>query len=319
MLSRQWCLPCLIASIFVSMTGAVAASDTETRAREHPAAPRTPLIHCGPDVDGWYVCQSENFRIRHRLSLELAQRVAEAAEHARDKAQRLWLGKDLAPWRPRCEIRVHPDGQTYCRETGVSPASRGHSRFVVEEGRVVSRAIELRADDAEMLTAILPHEVTHAVIAGLAGDRPVPRWADEGMAILAEPSSSTDAYQRKLLAAADRVFDFKELMEMDYPQSSRVDLFYAESASLVQFLTRQKDGARFTVFVRDYMRLGCRTALDMDYGFHDLQDLRDRWREATFAKHASAGSSTVMAPSGSAGNASLSQSGERERVAGPRP
>jgi hypothetical protein len=298
------------------MTGSAAASDQEARRGGH--VPATALIHCGPDVDGWYVCTSDNFRIRHRLSLELAEKVAEAAEKARDKAQQRWLANAPAPWRPRCEICIHPDSQAYWRATGVSPASRGHSRFVVEEGRVVSRVIELRADDSEMLTAILPHEVTHAVIAGLAGDRPVPRWADEGMAILAEPAKSTDTYQTKLLAAGDRVFDLKELMEMDYPRANRVDLFYAESASLVQFLTRQKDGARFTTFVRDCMRLGCRTALDVDYGFHDLDDLRDRWREATFAKHSIAGSPTAMAAPGSASNGP-SQSNEREKVAGPHP
>jgi hypothetical protein len=139
------------------------------------------------------------------------------------------------------------------------------------------------------------------------------------MAILAEPSSSTDAYQMKLLASESRVFDLKELMEMDYPVANRVDLFYAESASLVRFLARQKDGIRFTAFVKDCMRLGCRSALDMDYGFRDLNDLRDHWKEATFVRHPGGSSSTAMASPGSVINALLSLPNERERIAGPRP
>jgi hypothetical protein len=318
MLSRQWRLPCLIArSILLFWTSVAAASEPQTEA--HTATVRTPLIHCGPDVDGWYVSTSDNFRIRHQLSVKFAEGVAEAAEKARGKAQELWLGNALAPWRPRCEIRIHLDGQAYWRETGVLPASRGHSRFVIEEGRVLCRSIELRADDSEMLSAILPHEVTHAVIAGLGGDRPVPRWADEGMAILAEPAKSTDAYRVKLLAAGDHIFALKELMEMDYPVSSQAEVFYAQSASLVRFLARQKDGAQFTTFLRDCMRLGCRTALDMDYGYRDLDQLRDRWRAATFAKHSSAGSSTSMGVPGSASNALFSLSNMPERVAGPHP
>jgi hypothetical protein len=139
------------------------------------------------------------------------------------------------------------------------------------------------------------------------------------MAILAEPSSSTDAYQLKLLAAADRVFDLKELMEMDYPGASRADLFYAESASLVRYLAGKKDGLRFTSFVRDCMRLGCRSALNTDYGFHDVDDLRDHWKEATFAKHPGASSSPAMASPGSVSNALFTLPNERERIAGPRP
>jgi hypothetical protein len=146
----------------------------------------------------------------------------------------------------------------------------------------------------------------------------VPRWADEGMAILAEPSKSTDTYQMKLLAAADRCFDLKDLMEMDYPVSGRVDLFYAESASLVRFLASQKDGARFTAFIRDCMRLGCQTALDQDYGLHSLDDLRTRWRNATFAGISTVGASTALQSPGSAINASPSHPDDPERVAGPR-
>jgi hypothetical protein len=123
----------------------------------------------------------------------------------------------------------------------------------------------------------------------------------------------------KLLASENRVFDLKELMEMDYPGASRVDLFYAESASLVRFLARLKDGMRFTAFVKDCMRLGCRSALGTDYGFHDLNDLRDHWKEATFAKHPNTSSSTAMASPGSVINTLLSLPNERERIAGPRP
>ena len=130
MFSRQWRLPCLFASILFSVTGVAADSDQRARGDRHTPRAFATLIHCGPDVDGWYVCTSDNFRIRHRLSLELAERVAEAAEKARDKAHQLWLGNAPTFWRPRCDIRIHPDGQAYWRETGVSPASRGHSRFV---------------------------------------------------------------------------------------------------------------------------------------------------------------------------------------------
>ena len=49
----------------------------------------------------------------------------------------------------------------------------------------------LRADHPQVLTAILPHEVTHVVLADLFTTQQIPRWADEGMAVLAEPRRSS--------------------------------------------------------------------------------------------------------------------------------
>ncbi len=42
------------------------------------------------------------------------------------------------------------------------------------------------------MTAILPHEVTHVVLADLFTTQQIPRWADEGIAVLAEPNAEQE-------------------------------------------------------------------------------------------------------------------------------
>ena len=51
---------------------------------------------------------------------------------------------------------------------------------------------------------MLPHEATHVVLAGQFGDQPVPRWADEGMAVLTEPRDKIDRHLRNLPALPAR-------------------------------------------------------------------------------------------------------------------
>ncbi len=90
--------------------------------------------------------------------------------------------------------------------------------------------------------AILPHEVTHVVLADLFPSQQIPRWADEGMAVLAEPHSE----QRLRAADLDKpltsgqLFKLNELMVMDYPDGKYWSLYYAQSVSLTRFLVDQE-------------------------------------------------------------------------------
>src|SRR5262249_58589309 len=82
----------------------------------------------------------------------------------------------------------YPTCQDYSRATGAPTSSPGHSTCVLDGGRVMGRQLDLHCEDsAEMLTAVLPHETTHVVLAGNFGDQTVPRWVDEGIAVLTEP------------------------------------------------------------------------------------------------------------------------------------
>src|SRR5207244_3282532 len=108
----------------------------------------------------------------------------------------------------------------------------------MENGRLVTRRIDLHCDDPNMIVAVLPHETTHVVLAGQFGDVQVPRWADEGMAVLTEPRDKVERHLHNLDRCRQdgQLFSLRQLMQMhDYPDPRYIGAFYAESVSLVDF------------------------------------------------------------------------------------
>jgi hypothetical protein len=145
--------------------------------------------------------------------------------------------------------------------------------------RVVSRRMNLRVDNPLLLTATLPHEVTHIVLADLFIAQPIPRWVDEGLAVLAEPESERLHRRADLKGPLDagRVFEVGPLMAMDYPDPKDWRLFYAQSVSLTQFLVDQGPPERLIQFVRDTQRIGTEAALRDVYHIEGLAGLQERW------------------------------------------
>ncbi len=234
----------------------------------------------------WSVAESDNFRIFHQQNRELAERVATVAERTRRDMGRKWFGED-GEWPARCDIYLHATAEAYSRATGKPPTWTAHSTINLEAGRVVLRRIDVRGDDAELLTASLPHETTHAVLAGHFGKHHVPRWADEGMALLSEPDARLDVYRRKLDEAqrGGLLFPLHNLMTLeDYPTASRAFAFYVQSVSVTDYLVKQPGGAQaFSRFVNEALRTGYDAAAQKVYGL-DMNTLQQRWREATFGE-----------------------------------
>jgi hypothetical protein len=260
---------------------------------EEPSAPGLAEVvvqHLEQKSQGWSVSETTNFRIFHRESKELAEKAARTAEVTRTSMQTKWFGKPGANWNPKCEVFLHATGEDYSRITSKSPKSPGHSRFELEGGRILTRRIHLNCEQSggQAITAVLPHEATHVVLAGEFGDDPLPRWADEGMAVLSEPSDRIDQIHRRNLTyyrQQKSLFSVRELMEMpEYPAASRINAFYAQSVSLVDYLTRQRGAVVFAQFMRDGMRGGYEAALKKHYGCKGYRELQERWTQATFTE-----------------------------------
>ena len=67
-----------------------------------------------------------------------------------------------------------------------------------------------------------------------------------------------------------------------------VDAFYAESVSLVEFLSRQKGPETFTQFVREGLQNGYEPALQRYYGYQSFAELQQQWLQYTFGERLSA-------------------------------
>ena len=158
------------------------------------------------------------------------------------------------------------------------------------------RRIDLHCDDTNLLVAVLPHEATHVVLAGKFGSKLVPRWADEGIAVLTEPREKIERHLRNLPQHRQEqtLLSLRQLVQLeDYPEPRRIGAFYAESVSLVDFLSRRAGPQVFTQFLRDGMASGYERALQQHYGFRDFADLEKQW--TAFAFNGEAGSPTRVA------------------------
>jgi hypothetical protein len=231
---------------------------------------------------GWNVMETANFRFCSRGRLAISESVLEATERMRGALAKQWLGEGSPEhfWSPKCDIVLHSTSDAYLRAVPGGEQTVGCSLINTAEGRVVGRRIDIRADRPGWLKAALAHELTHIVLADRFPDGRLPAWADEGMAVLADPDAKQDAHHRDLHVARSQRTTFRlvELFALSgYPSANRQAAFYGQSASLVSFLVRRGTPAQFVRFVRTAADDGYEAAVRDVYGMQGVRDLERRW------------------------------------------
>lgn len=245
-----------------------------------PAPASTPAPTASPAPVDWQVLETTNFRIFH-VDGELAEKAAEAAESTRISQGALWGSKAVrGAWTPRCDVYLYPTPADFARMTGQPETSPGFSTMGISGDRVTTRRVNLRADHPQLLSAILPHEVAHVVLADVFTDHQIPRWADEGMAVLAEPPAEQAGRTGELNAplAQNQVFQLDQLMNIDFPDDEKWSLYYAQSVSLTKFFVQRGTPDQFIAFLKTAQRQGPETALRDIYRIEGFDDLETQWR-----------------------------------------
>jgi Peptidase MA superfamily len=277
------CLTC-----FVTLQG-IARSSEKTAGE--PTITSQPALRTY-ETQGWLVQESATFRVYCRPGLAAAKRLPAACEALRTQLQETWFGSPSDDWSPRCDIVVHPSVNEYVRELG--PASRqssGCASVDIQKGKVTKRRVDLRADADDWMNTALPHELTHVILAEKFTTKQIPRWADEGMAILTEPAARQSERRRSMQSALARSgrMTAGELMSVrDYPAAERRDAFYGESASLVAYLIERDSPARFLEFLQTSEKQGFDQALSDVYRIRSSADLDSQWRPRLLDRGASA-------------------------------
>lgn len=235
-------------------------------------------------VGAWRLQETRNFKIWCRFTAAEAQEVGEACEKVRDHLLRTWVGSNQHPnWMPRCELVLHPTQASYTQALGAgSERSNGCTSIKLDAGRVALRRVDLRADALERLVATVPHELTHVVFADLFPTKQIPRWADEGLALLAEATlrRDSDPIGRDALLFRETVFNARQLLDLQaYPSLERRNAFYGQSASLVRFLVERSGHSRFVTFMQSAQDKGYDAALKSIYGIDGVAQLDRLWSE----------------------------------------
>jgi hypothetical protein len=232
--------------------------------------------------DGWQVAETASFWVCC-CSKELpAAEIAQQCETLRQQLCDKWFAqKSPAAWSTKCMVVLHPSQESYLAAVGQDAARTAGSSLVERaDDSIAKRRIDLRGDRADYLTAALPHELTHVILADHFAPGSLPRWADEGMAVMADTQAKRDLHARDLHTAWVRGTTFRvtELLRLDdYPSGDRWAAFYGQSLSIVGFLASRNTPHEFVEFLDAAKVNGYDRALQDCYGIRDMHELERLW------------------------------------------
>ncbi len=177
----------------------------------------------------------------------------------------------MRPWGQRCPIRV----------TVTMNGSGGATEFAFDRGAILSINMHIEGKPDRLIASVLPHEVTHTVLAYYFRT-PVPRWADEGGSVLSEDEQERRTHEqmvRQILQTRSRSIALRRLFSLkDYPQD--VMVLYAEGYSVTNFLVSQSSRQVFLAFVAQGMQNGNNNwdaALRTHYRYQNVEELERAW------------------------------------------
>jgi hypothetical protein len=269
----QSCLTLLVVMGWIPQVGGAAESS-------RPADEQA----CSTKTSGdWKICESASFRFCCRGSGTASPQTVLQAEALKSQLAAKWLGEAAeakARWQPKCDVILHTSLRSYLQAVPGGENTVGSSLIEAEHGKIVTRRIDIRADRPGWFALALGHEMTHVILADVFPGGQVPHWADEGMAVLADPQSKQSAHFEDLRFAhiSRSTLRLVELLSLEgYPQPHQQAAFYGQSASIVRFLVERESPAEFVKFVQLAEELGYERALREQYRIEGVRDLETRW------------------------------------------
>jgi hypothetical protein len=199
---------------------------------------------------------------------QIAQQVGQLAEQYRREKALQWIGQEMPPWSEPCPVHVK------VTMTGAG----GATSFVFDRGRVLGQDMQIQGALDRLLYSVLPHEVTHTVFAYYYR-QPVPRWADEGGAVLSEDDEERDRHDKlcRQILNSGRAIPLRRLFSLaDYPKGEVMSL-YAEGYSVTSYLVSSSSRTAFLAFIAHAMQYGWDSAVQVHYRYRNVEDLEQAW------------------------------------------
>jgi hypothetical protein len=211
--------------------------------------------------------RSENFVVC-AASNKLARQLAADAEKHRKGLALLWLGKELPPWPNPCAIWI----------ARAEAPWKGWGEFTFYDCKLHSLELYFHGPGTDLVPGLLAHEMTHAVLA-THFRQPVPRWADEGAAMLSEGADERQRWRNVMTTVLDaprRLIRLRRLFKLSHGARD-ADAFFAQSHAVAGFLVEAKGRSTFLTFVAAGMKDGWDKAVLAHYGYKNVDDLERRW------------------------------------------
>ncbi len=160
-------------------------------------------------------------------------------------------------WHKRCQIYIHPSKQYFLKASSLKGWTGGSHQIIKSQGALSEHRIQSFQTQSGLVQSIIPHEVTHAMVAHRTRYRgELPLWINEGLAMLSEPEAVREYYSRKVSenVKLNQHFRINKFVKMDeYPEADQVQSFYAQCYSLTNFLVKRKGMKKFLSFVEELL------------------------------------------------------------------
>ncbi len=230
----------------------------------------------------WIELKGEHFIIYSTKEEKFTKQVLDKAEiYYKQIAVNLGYQRysDFWLWDKRCKIYLYSDHESYVKANNRPVWSHGQANYI-------DKTVSSYIGSQKFIDVILPHELGHLIFRDFVGFKgEIPLWLDEGVAQWQERSNPHVVKNRAVsLLKVGKLIPLKTIMELDIRKiedEELVRIFYAQSASLVDFLIRKYGTGKFTTFCRR-LRDGktLEEALKFSYSsIRDIKDLEKEWEK----------------------------------------
>jgi len=230
------------------------------------------------DTGDWKKLESSRFIIYHH-NQKLAKLVSRSAEYYVDRILENFALSPEVLWAEKCPIYIYRDKKSYLAVTKQHQWSGGVSSVTHSKGQLIKQRISTFQTARKLLNNVLPHELAHLVfMSSINYSQKYPLALHEGVAVYNELAFRRSYYAGVLRTnlKMEATIPLQELLAMKtYPQ--KPDLFYAQSASLVEYLIKTRSAGTFHVFSRDIEKTSLAAALKKHYGFGNMKEFTKAW------------------------------------------
>ena len=230
--------------------------------------------------EGWNENKSRHFIIYYKQApFDFIRTVEEAAEdYYHEITNNLGFSRDqIWSFDDRAKIYIYDASDDYVNSARQARWSSGSTNLG-------SKTIRPFPAAHGVIDSVLPHELGHIIFREYVGFKTkIPLWMDEGVAMYQEKAKRFGVSNEVRRALEDETFiPIDRLSKMRLTRSSSraaINLFYAESASIIYFLISEHGRFRFTNFCRNLKQGNSfENSLYKAYRrFRNIKDLNRAW------------------------------------------
>lgn len=213
-----------------------------------------------------------------------AEEVLVALERQLARFEEEWFGGQPAlPADLEVSVHLHPSREALlaAENAPLLPECDGFVRTERRYGVLLRQEMHLNAGAVRLTSAVVPHELAHLLIPYRLGRGiALPAWLEEGIACSEEPELLR-RHRHRTIADARRAREeipLGELVSASAVPTERPALFYAASASVVEFLRERLGLHELLGFAKRAALSGIEPALSECAGYDTVADLELAWR-----------------------------------------